>query len=60
MKEYTESFRVRFRLIDMQYLPELAIKKKRDIRRMVMEDGPEDKKAALAIVWAEEQKAERV
>lgn len=58
--DYVDSFRARFRLIDRNNPRELAIKKKKDIRRMVMTDGPEDKRAALAVVWTEEQKAGRV
>lgn len=58
--EYAESFRTRFRLIDRDYPDRaLALKKKKDIRRIVMTDGPEDKKAALQLVWAEEQAAGR-
>jgi hypothetical protein len=58
--DYAESFRLRFRSIDRQYPRPLAIKKKKDIRRMVMEDGPDDKRASLDVVWAEEREAGRV
>lgn len=58
--DYAESFRMRFRLIDRQNPRELAVKKKKDIRRMVMTDGPEDKRAGLIVAWAEEKEAGRV
>lgn len=58
--DYVESFRLRFRNIDRSNPPAMALKKKKDIRRIVMTDGPEDKREALALVWAEEQKAGRV
>jgi hypothetical protein len=58
--DYVESFRLRFRLIDKQNPRPLAIKKKKDIRRMVITDGPDDKRASLDIVWAEEREAGRV
>lgn len=58
--DHVDRYRRRFRAIDNGYTHELAVKKKKDLRRMVMEDGPEEKRAAMIIVWEEEQKAGRV
>lgn len=52
--DYAANFRTRFRIIDQQNPPELAKKKKADIRRLVHSDSNEEKKVALDIVWAEE------
>ena len=58
--DHVDRYRRRFRAIDNGYTHELAVKKKKDLRRMVMEDGPEEKRAAMSQVedWGLWRKAE--
>lgn len=60
MIDYRKQFRNRFDSIDRNFTKELAIKKKKDIRRITMTDGPEYKKIALQDVWAEQLKAGKI
>lgn len=48
-----EHFLLRFRLNDRDYNPDQAKKKNADIRKIVMTDGPEEKRVAIKAAWEE-------
>ncbi len=48
-----EHYLSRFRFNAREYLPEHARKKNADIRKIVMTDGPEDKREAITAAWKE-------
>ena len=48
-----QSYLRRFRLNDRDYNPDQAKKKNADIRKIVMTDGPEEKRVAIKSAWEE-------
>lgn len=48
-----EHYLARFRFNAREYLPEQARKKNADIRKIVMTDGPDNKREAIKSAWAE-------
>jgi len=53
LKELEESYLRRFKVNDRDYIPEQAKKKNADIRKIVMTDGPEEKRIAISAAWKE-------
>ena len=48
-----EHYLLRFRLNERDYSPDQAKKKNADIRKIVMTDGPEEKRIAIKAAWKE-------
>lgn len=48
-----EKYLLRFKLNEQDYSPEQAKKKNADIRKIVMTDGPEEKRIAIKAAWGE-------
>ena len=48
-----EHYLLRFRLNERDYGPDQAKKKNADIRKIVMTDGPEEKRIAMKAAWKE-------
>lgn len=51
--DYVQSYRTRFALIDKAEDPEIALKKKKEIRKLVHEYCNKEKREAIEIVWKE-------
>lgn len=52
-KNYKEHYLLRFRLNDRDYNTVQAKKKNADIRKIVMTDGPEEKRVGIKAAWEE-------
>ena len=52
-EQIKERYLRRFKMNDRDYSPEQAKKKNADIRKMVMTDGPEEKRIAIDAAWKE-------
>ena len=48
-----ERYLLRFKLNERDYSPDQAKKKNADIRKIVMTDGPEEKRIAIKAAWKE-------
>lgn len=48
-----EHYLLRFKLNERDYSPDQAKKKNADIRKIVMTDGPEEKRIAIKAAWKE-------
>lgn len=53
MNELKERYLRRFRRNEKDYSPEQAKKKNADIRKTVMNDGPEENRIAIKAAWEE-------
>ena len=51
--DYVQSYKTRFELIDRDNEPEIAMKKKKDIRKTVHEYCKKEERDAFEIVWKE-------
>ena len=52
-KRIKERYLLRFKLNERDYSPDQAKKKNADIRKIVMTDGPEEKRIAIKAAWKE-------
>lgn len=52
-KQLKDRYLIRFKLNERDYSPDQAKKKNADIRKIVMTDGPEEKRIAIKAAWKE-------
>ena len=59
IRELKESYLLRFKTNERDYSPTQAKKKNADIRKIVMTDGPEERRIAIKAAWQEHFGVER-